>query len=219
MTSDPREAVGEAFDPAAQEAAQALGWQALHAAAARIEPGMTATDGRRIVAEETAARGSERLWHASQVRFGPETTLPFGRAPEREHVLASGDLFFLDIGPVHLGHEADVGLAFSMGPCPLNAALVADSRAVFDATRALWLAEAPDGADLYAHAEAEARARGRLLQAEGASGHRIGDFPHRVHHRGRLKDFPRRPAPGRWILEIHLIDPDRGVGAFFEDLL
>jgi len=50
-------------------------------------------------------------------------------------------------------------------------------------------------------------------------GHRLSDFPHAAIHTGSLADFERSPLPLRWILEIHLRDPQGRFGAFFEDML
>jgi hypothetical protein len=52
-----------------------------------------------------------------------------------------------------------------------------------------------------------------------APGHRVSDFPHAAIHAGSLADFDQSPAALRWILEIHLRDPQRRFGAFFEDML
>jgi Xaa-Pro aminopeptidase len=219
LIADPREAVGEIWSLERQRAAQARAWDVLARAAARIEPGMDDRDGQALVDAEIAAAGAERLWHATQARFGPNTMLPFGVAPERTHVLATGDIFFLDIGPVFDGHEGDVGQGFTLGAAPAHQALIDDAFAVFETTKAHWRATGATGGDLYLHAKAQARARGRALALTGASGHRLGDFPHRIHHRGKLVDYDATPGRGLWILEIHLVDPEARAGAFFEDLL
>lgn len=213
------EAVGAIWSRDLQAAAQTRAWDALRAAAAMIEPGMDDRDGKALVDEVIARSGSERLWHASQVRFGPNTLLPFGKAPEHPHVLAQGDIFFLDIGPVYDGHEGDVGLGFTLGHSPERAALVADSRAVFDAVAAHWRSTGQTGSQLYDVAHAEARSRGRTLALTGASGHRLGDFPHAIHHRGKLIDHFGPVSSHLWILEIHLVDDALRAGAFYEDLL
>lgn len=50
-------------------------------------------------------------------------------------------------------------------------------------------------------------------------GHRLGDFPHALFHRGNLKDFERPPQRMLWVLEIHLLEPDSERGYFYEDIL
>jgi Xaa-Pro aminopeptidase len=219
MTLDPREATGAPFSVALQRAAQQRAWDTLAIAASMIEPGMDDVDGKAIVDQAIMDSGAERLWHASQVRFGPNTMLPFGEIPAAPHVLQPNDVFFLDIGPCYDGHEGDVGRGFTLGSLPKCDALIADSKAVFEAVKAHWLAGGCTGQELYDFARAQASLRGRTLALEGASGHRIGDFPHRIHHSGRLKDFAKTPSPDLWILEIHLVDRVLSAGAFYEDML
>jgi Xaa-Pro aminopeptidase len=216
---DPREATGEPFRVDLQQAAQKRAWETLARAAAMIEPGMNDVDGKAVVDQAIQESGPERLWHASQVRFGPNTMLPFGVIPEAPHILEPNDIFFLDIGPCYFGHEGDVGRGFTLGYLPDHDALIADSKAVFDAVRQRWLAGNCTGQELYDFARAQASLRGRSLALEGAAGHRIGDFPHRIHHSGKLKDFAKTPSPDLWILEIHLVDRVLGAGAFYEDML
>ncbi|WP_085338960.1 M24 family metallopeptidase [Aquidulcibacter paucihalophilus] len=216
---DPREANHAHFSLELQEAAQARAWETLARAAAMIEPGMNDLDGKAIVDQAILDSGAERLWHASQVRFGPNTLLPFGQAPATPHVLEADDIFFLDIGPCYDGHEGDVGSAFTLGQVPAFHSLIEDSKAVFAAVKAHWAETGANGLELYDFAKTEAAKRGRTLALEGASGHRIGAFPHRVHHSGKLKAFGKTPSPACWILEIHLIDPTLKVGAFYEDML
>jgi Xaa-Pro aminopeptidase len=216
---DAREAVGAVWTRAGQQAAQARGWEALRRAAAMIEPGMDDRDGLALVDEVIRASGAARLWHASQVRFGPNTALTFGKVPDRPHVLAPGDAFFLDIGPVYNGFEADVGSTFTLGGDGPGEALAADGRAVWEAVAGRWRAHRETGESLYRFAESEARRRGRRMTLTGAGGHRIGDFPHGIHFKGKLTDYDAVPTPDLWILEIQLIDDTSGTGAFHEDLL
>lgn len=219
LTDDPRQAVGDVWSPALQHAAQARAWAALHRAAAAIEPGMDDRDGLALVNSIIEASGSERLWHASQVRFGLNTSLTFGKVPDRPHVLRPGDAFFLDIGPVYDGHEGDVGQTFTLGGDGPGEALAADGRAVWEAVAARWRTSRETGEALYRFAEDQARARGRRLTLTGAGGHRIGDFPHHIHHKGKLTDYDSCPAADLWILEIQVLDDTLGLGAFHEDLL
>jgi Xaa-Pro aminopeptidase len=217
--TDPREATGPDFDIALQRAAQHRAWETLTRAAAMIEPGMDDVDGKAIVDQAIKESGAERLWHASQVRFGPNTTLPFGQAPQAAHILQAHDIFFLDIGPVYDGHEGDVGCGFTMGHVPHYDGLIGDSKTVFEQVKARWLEGDISGQALYDFARSCAADLGRTLGTKGASGHRIGDFPHGIHYRGKLKDFGKTPSPDLWILEIHLLDHGLGVGAFYEDML
>jgi Xaa-Pro aminopeptidase len=219
MSFDPREATGAGFSLARQLAAQARAWETLVTAAAMIEPGMDDVDGKAVVDQAIMDSGAERLWHASQVRFGPNTMLPFGVVPQSPHILQPDDIFFLDIGPCYDGHEGDVGRGFTLGSAPAFDALIDDSKSLFATVKSHWAETGCNGQELYDFARATAQSMGRTLALEGAAGHRIGDFPHRIHHSGKLKDFAKTPSPDLWILEIHLVDKALGAGAFYEDML
>lgn len=219
LNLDPREATGAPFCVDLQRRAQMRAWETLAVVAAMIEPGMDDVDGKAIVDQAIMDSGAQRMWHASQVRFGPNTMLPFGVIPNAPHVLQPDDVFFLDIGPCYDGHEGDVGQGFTLGSRPEYDALIADSKAVFEAVKAHWQAGGSSGQELYDFARVQAVFRGRTLALEGAAGHRIGDFPHRIHHSGKLKDFAKTPSPDLWILEIHLVDRALCAGAFYEDML
>jgi Xaa-Pro aminopeptidase len=219
MTPDPHQANHDHFDPVLQRAAQTRAWETLRLAAARIEPGMDDVDGKAIVDQTIRDSGAERLWHASQVRFGKNTLLPFGVSPAAPHVLQADDMFFLDIGPCYDGHEGDVGMGFTLGSAPACAELIDESKAVFEAVKAHWASTGATGQALYEFAHEQAVLRGRALALQGAAGHRIGTFPHHVFHKGKLQHYGRTPAADHWILEIHLIDEALGRGAFYEDML
>jgi Xaa-Pro aminopeptidase len=209
---------GDGFDPEQAAISRDLTRAALLAAAASVRPGMVEADVRGLLDQALAAEGLERLWHASQVRLGPNTILPFG-AEGRAHVLRGDDIFFLDIGPVFLGHESDMAETFCLGDPPAFGKARDDSKAVFEEVSSWWRARAPTGRELYGYAADRAAARGWLLQLEHCNGHRISKFPHSVIHKGVLGEFDAVPSPGRWILEIHLLSPDKSFGAFYEDVL
>lgn len=97
--------------------------------------------------------------------------------------------------------------------------IIFDGEEIFKLTKNAFLKDHLKGAQLYEFAEQQAKARGWLLVGDGASGHRIGDFPHHVFHKGSLRDFKEEIIPDLWILEIQLRSPDLTFGAFFEDVL
>ena len=86
------------------------------------------------------------------------------------------------------------------------------------------------GAQLYAHVVGLAEQAG--WEFGGAhSGHLVGEFPHEWIDGERIESYiapgsdhkmRRTDRVGRachWILEVHLVDRDRGIGGFFEQLL
>lgn len=212
------EAVGQNFLEASLLEAQARAWRALDETAAAVRPGHTEKDALAILKESLKRNGSEKIWHPPQIRFGANTTKKFGEKAEPV-ALGENDLFFLDIGPVFVGHEGDVGRTYTIGHNEEFERIARDAREIFDLARARCLNEGVTGQVLYDYAAAQAQERGWNLGFGGASGHRVSDFPHAVHYRGKLRTQDYRPAPNRWILEIHLHDPKGRFGAFYEDLL
>jgi hypothetical protein len=160
--------------------------------------------------------GIEKLWHPTKIRFGRNTLCSFRDPSFEDEKLAMGDIFYLDIGPVILGHEADYGESFIQGSAP--DALVLASRDLFKSSEKKWLEDGLTGMELYQYAQNEARLMGYELEMR-SSGHRLGDFPHAIHHKGKLLDWRQTPHRGVWILEIHLVDKTRERAAFFEDIL
>lgn len=174
--------------------------------------------------------GIERHWHKRLVRSGPNTLCIFSDAPE-ERVIGADDTVYLDLGPVFGEWEADVGRTFAVGDDPAKNALVAALPEIFEQVRAHALAHPHvTGAELYAFACAAAERRGYIFGGRIA-GHTIGEFPHlawpgdrdhsRIHpdNPTRLCDPDHLGRTRFWILEVHLVAPDRSFGGFYERLL
>jgi Xaa-Pro aminopeptidase len=174
--------------------------------------------------------GTDKHWHKRVVRAGENTLRPYQDNPP-DRVIADDDIVFLDFGPIFEAWEADVGRTFVLGDDPHKHRLAADLDEVFDAGRAFFEAH-PDvtAAQLYAEMCALARARGWEFGG-WHSGHLVGEFPHehidteRVHsYITGANDLVMRTvdASGRrahWILEVHLVDLECGIGGFCEQLL
>ncbi|MBC9032840.1 aminopeptidase P family protein [Sphingomonas sp. JC676] len=174
--------------------------------------------------------GVTEHWHDRVVRAGINTLCVAGEAaPDR--VIGEDDIVFLDLGPVFGAWEADVGRSYAVGDDPVKHALCADLPIIFDALKARFEAD-PDitGAALYAIANEEAERRGWLFGGKIA-GHLVGQFPYarspgdkaaRLIFPGnaaRMRDPDAHGNPRHWILEIHLVSPDRSFGGFYERLL
>ncbi|MCW0213179.1 MAG: aminopeptidase P family protein [Pseudonocardia sp.] len=174
--------------------------------------------------------GTDKHWHKRVVRSGPNTLKPYKENPP-DRTVEADDIVFLDFGPIFAEWEADVGRTFVVGDDPVKLRLRDDLPRIFDAGRAHFDAH-PDisGAELYAHVVGLAEAAG--WEFGGAhSGHVVGEFPHEWIDGERIEsyiapgsDHPmRRTDPsGRrchWILEIHLVDRERQIGGFYEQLL
>jgi Xaa-Pro aminopeptidase len=216
--NDPREAVGAAYDLPALRAAQELGWQALRRTAARIRPGMTEHEARLCGETVLAEMGMERAWHPLVVRFGANTLKVFSDRSPGNPVLGDHDIFFIDMGPVFGGHEADVGATFTTGADPQMMACARDVQLLFEQVKSIWQGGAVVGPALYEAAQTAASNMGWELNLD-IKGHRVSDYPHAIHPGGKLADFDAVPSPGLWILEIQIRHPTEPFGAFYEDLL
>jgi hypothetical protein len=162
--------------------------------------------------------GIARSWHPTCVRFGRNTTKPMKVASEPGVILGDNDIFFIDIAPRLETWEGDGGASFTVGDDPDHARCARDAERLFHEVREAWATKGLTGRQLYVHAEETARKMGWELNFD-LPGHRIGDFPHAAIHKGALADLDFPPSAMRWILEIHILDPQRRHGAFYEDML
>ena len=179
--------------------------------------------------------GVTRHWHKRLVRTGANTLCVFADNPI-ERTIGDNDTIYLDLGPVFEASsseawEADIGQTYAIGNDPAHHALIAALPEVFEATRAHANAN-PNitGAELYSHACNAAEQRGYLFGGKIA-GHTVGEFPHltwpgeREHTRiypdnpNKLSDPDQLGRKRFWIIETHLIAPDRAFGGFYERLL
>jgi Xaa-Pro aminopeptidase len=174
--------------------------------------------------------GVTRHWHRRIVRAGENTLQPYRENPP-DRVIAADDIVFCDFGPIFERWEADFGRTFVLGGDP-------DKVAVRDALPRVWRAgrdyfqRHPDitGAELYDHVVELTHTEGFEL-GSSIAGHLVGQFPHKIiaGHGvqwyiapGSDKPMRRTDRTGRtchWILEVHLVNPVRGFGGFYEELL
>ncbi|MCA1218355.1 M24 family metallopeptidase [Streptomyces sp. 8L] len=174
--------------------------------------------------------GVSRFWHKRIVRSGPNTLHPYRENPP-DRVIEEGDILFADFGPIFEEWEADFGRTFVLGDDPAKLRLRDALPEIFAAGRhAFEAAPGITGAQLYAEVV-------RLTEAAGwefgghHSGHLVGEFPHEKINGDEISSYitpgsdrpmRRQDSQGRdchWILEIHLVDRERGFGGFHEELL
>jgi Xaa-Pro aminopeptidase len=213
------EQVGVEFAEVKLLEAQRKTWLAVEEVAARISVGNTEAEALAFLKESLQQLGYTKMWHPPQIRFGVNTLKPFAKPAEPGVTLAADDVFFLDIGPLFAGYEGDAGKTFAVGRNPELHRLAGDAKRVFDQVKAHWHHRQETGGALYEFARDCAKDLGWDLSLQGANGHRVSEFPHALHHKGKLQDFNKKPTANRWILEIHLISKSLNRGAFFEDLL
>ncbi|PIT99905.1 MAG: (Fe-S)-binding protein [Bdellovibrionales bacterium CG10_big_fil_rev_8_21_14_0_10_45_34] len=213
------EICGDKYSLQALEDAQEQAWTLLHKLSSNLCAGLRESEFRIYVIDTILRETGRKSWHPPQVRFGPNTSLGFNEPAKEDWVLKENDIAFIDIGPIYHDHEADVGATITIGDSPIFRKIVSDCSEVFQLTHKAWANDKLSGAKLYEFAQSQAHERGWALGDRGARGHRIGDFPHSIHHRGRLVDVVDTPSAHRWILEIQLKSPDLSFGAFYEDML
>lgn len=199
---------------------------------ALITPGRWESEVSRAVRDLGAELfGTSRHWHKRVVRSGENTLQPYQENPPDRRI-AEDDIVFVDLGPVFAAWEADVGRTFVLGDDARKHRLAADLPRVWAAGKAFF-DERPEvtGEELYAHMRELARTAG--WEFGGAhSGHLVGEFPHELIDAERLQSYitvgndtamhRALDASGRrchWILEVHLVDREHGIGGFFEQLL
>ena len=212
------ERVGPAFSVDGMLRARRETRKAIAAIAQRIRPGMVEEDAVAMARDVIATQGHTLSWHPVRVRFGANTILPMKRASTPGIVLGEHDIFFIDIAPRVEHWEGDGGATFTVGDAPEYARCAADAERLFHAVRQAWKTQDWSGRKLYEFARQRARDMGWDLDPD-LPGHRVSDFPHAALHAGALADYDHAPSSMRWILEIHLLDPQRRFGAFFEDML
>lgn len=208
---------GDKFDLAKLLKARDTARDITYELASFIRPGMTEEDAHELYKKLCIKHHVEKQWHPPKLRFGPNTIANF-RDVSLPYVLKEEDIFFIDIGPVIQGHEADYGETFSIGANYEYKKICESQRKVFHEVTAFWKETRSTGASLYEFARNSARKIGYILNTS-QDGHRIGDFPHHLHFKGGLPECEEQVIPNAWILEIHLWEPQKQYGAFYEDIL
>ncbi len=164
------------------------------------------------------------------MRSGPNTLKPYKENPP-DRVIGRDDIVFADFGPIFEEYEADFGRTFVLGDDPVKQRLRDDLPQVF-AARKRFFEDTPDitGAGLYTEVARLAEKAGWELGGWHA-GHLVGEFPHETIEGAHVESYvtPENETPMRrtdktgrtchWILEIHLVDRERGFGGFYEELL
>jgi Xaa-Pro aminopeptidase len=174
--------------------------------------------------------GVSRYWHKRIVRSGPNTLLPYRENPP-DLVIGEDDIVFCDFGPIFTDWEADLGRTFVVGDDPVKHRLRDDLPRVFEAGRAFFDADPTiTGEQLFGQVLELTAAAGWEYGGEMA-GHLLGEFPHENIAGDNISSYiaPGNDGPMRrldqtgrqchWILEIHLVDRERQIGGFYEELL
>jgi len=138
---------------------------------------------------------------------------------------------FCDFGPIFDRWEADFGRTYVLGDDERKHSLRNDLPLVWAKGREYFESHQDvTGAELFAHVVELSRNAGWEFGGPHA-GHLVGEFPHEKIAGDDIESYiaPGSDHPMRrtdrtgqvchWILEVHLTDPARGFGGFYEELL
>jgi Xaa-Pro aminopeptidase len=196
-----------------------------------IRPGIS----EKQLSTEIHSLGAQRHgvrthWHKRVVRSGPNTLFPYAENPP-DRIVGEDDIVFVDLGPVFEEWEADFGRTFVLGSDPVKTKIRDDLEPVWKEVKARFQAsEDMTGEELYDVACEAAREAGCEFGGQIA-GHLVGSFPHERIPDDKITLYitkgnrERMRQPGKdgnmrhWILEIHLVDRERQIGGFMEQLL
>ena len=217
-TTHAAECVGPTFSVDGMLLARQKTRQAITNIANRITPGMLEEDAVAMAKQVQIDAGMALSWHPTRVRFGRNTIKPMKIKSEPGVILQNNDIFFIDIAPRVNTWEGDGGASFVVGENADYLRCTKDAESLFHDVRKIWSTQHLTGQALYEYAELTAKKMGWELNFE-LPGHRISDFPHATKYSGSLADLEITPSAMRWILEIHLRDPQQRFGAFYEDML
>lgn len=212
------QAVGAHFSLQSMQRAQDRALLCLQQIAAVIKPGMTEEHATALALQVLQEAGAEQHWHPPIVRMGLNTAKIYSEKSIADTRLQADDIFFIDIGPVFDGHEADVGATFTVGTQQLHQKVQQAVHRVFEEVAQHWRNTGCSGAALYEFASVSAAQFGMVINHQ-IKGHRVGDFPHKLYASGQLGYCAGEVRTGIWVLEIQLLDPQSGYGGFVEQVL
>ena len=174
--------------------------------------------------------GIEKHWHKRIVRAGENTLHPYSENP-LNRIIQDDDILFFDFGPIIDKWEADLGRTYVIGNDPQKHKLKNDIESAWHETK-IWFEEKTNlkASELFEFVKNKAREYGWEFGGEIA-GHLIGEFPHEqlepenhplyIHPENNNNMFGLDDNGNKrhWILELHFIDKEQKIGAFYEQLL
>jgi hypothetical protein len=173
----------------------------------------------------------DQHWHKKIVRTGLNTLATYVDNPANRFI-QHGDILFIDFGLIVNGYESDYARTFVLGKDPRKLKLKQDVEKAWYETRE-WILQQKKltGAELFAYTRKKAQEYGWTSAGEIA-GHIVGKYPHEqpanpksmeldVHPDNPFDIFLRDASGNKrhWILEMHFVDEDDGIGGYFEQLI
>jgi Xaa-Pro aminopeptidase len=213
--------------------AQAKAAELFEAVEARrvIAPGVRESEASTAIRTLAADMfGVSRYWHKRIVRAAANTLHPYDENPP-DLTIGEDDIVFADFGPIFVEWEADFGRTFVLGADPAKHRLRDTLPVLFESGREFFETR-PEvtGEQLFEHVM-ELTTQAGYEYGGAMAGHLLGEFPHEklagdeiMSYIAAGNDQPMRRLDdnGRrchWILEIHLVDRERRIGGFYEELL
>lgn len=175
--------------------------------------------------------GIKKYWHKRIVRVGRNTLAPFRLNPPNA-VLDIEDILFLDFGPIFEIWEADFGRTYVIGKRHQHLKVKQDVETAFQLGKQFFMdhLETITGSQLFYYMCQLPSDFGWEYGGPHA-GHLVGVFPHEKllgdgrNHYIHPDNHERMVTPDNnghfrhWILEVHFVDRQAELGAFFEQLL
>jgi hypothetical protein len=199
-------------------------WRVLKEILSLLKEGMNEDDARKLALQVFSTHGVSKHWHRPYIRFGAGTALTFHDPMQKDYKLQTGDPVYLDFGPVWkdegtgFEYEGDVGDTFVFGENSEAERCAKTARTLFAEVQKEWQTKRLTGVDIYGYLNTRANQLGYEL-TEQVKGHRLGDFPHQKYTKENLSDIQFCPSSSLWVLEVHIVHPNRTLGAFYEDTL
>ena len=215
---DTREQVGESFclDAYLKARKKALGLIALFTS--QLKADISEKEGIGLLENLCKENGIQKFWHPTKFRIASNTQKSFKEISEANIILKENDIYFIDLGAVIDGYETDIGRSYIHGENNQAQKMIKDTAEMFFELQKTWFQENLSGTRLYKKAKTLAQEKNYFLN-EKMAGHRLGDFPHALYHKGSLADFEKKPIENLWVLELHLLNSSSNMGVFYEDIL
>ncbi len=175
--------------------------------------------------------GVENHWGKKIVRTGINTLQPYVADPPNL-IIRDGDILFFDFHPVFEGWEADLGRTYVLGKDPLKLKIKKDIEAAWQEAND-WYFKQPNltGAGYFNYVSDLTKRYGYEF-GNAIAGHILGRFPHEQPddpndlcldvHPDNHTDILQPDKHGNkrnWMLELHFVDRENNIGAFFEQML
>jgi Xaa-Pro aminopeptidase len=175
--------------------------------------------------------GVKNHWGKKIVRTGINTLQPYASDPP-DLVIKEDDIIFFDFHPVFEGWEADLGRTYVLGNNPLKLKIKKDVETAWrEGNEWYFKQNTLTGAQFFNYTNDLAKRYGYEF-GNAIAGHIIGHYPHEqpndptdlcldIHPENHtdILQLDKHGNKRHWMLELHFVDKENNIGAFFEQLL